>query len=100
MPLDEDKNKPIRERCDFFDMHPGGGPDLRARTSNGNITVKLPESAGARVRARTSNSSVASDFPLNNVTAMGKTHMDGTVGAGGPLLYLVTSNGHIRLVRE
>ena len=77
-----------------------GGPDVRARTSNGNITVKLPESAGARVRARTSNSSVTSDFPLNNVTAMGKTHMDGTVGAGGPLLDLVTSNGHIRLVRD
>ncbi len=78
----------------------GGGPEVRARTSNGGIVVRLPEGAGARVRAHTSNSAVTSDFPLNNVTAMGKTHMDGTVGAGGPLLDLSTSNGPIRLSRD
>ncbi len=76
------------------------GPEVRARTSNGGIVVKLPEGAGARVRAHTSNSNVTSDFPLNNVTAMGKTHIDATIGAGGPLLELTTSNGPIRLSRD
>lgn len=77
----------------------GNGPEVRARTSNGGIVVKLSEGAGAKVRARTSNSNISSDFPLNNVTAMGKTHMDGDIGSGGPLLDLATSNGSIRLSR-
>jgi hypothetical protein len=77
-----------------------GGPDVRARTSNGNISVRLPDGAGARVRAHTSNSSITTDFPLNNVMNMSKTHLDGTIGTGGPMLDLTTSNGHIRLSRK
>lgn len=78
----------------------GSGPDVRARTSNGNIAVRLPNGAGARVRAHTSNSTITSDVPLNNVTNMSKTHMDGTIGNGGPMLELTTSNGHIRLTKN
>ncbi len=78
-----------------------GGPDVRARTSNGDIAVRLAEGAGARVRAHTSNSTITSDLPLNNVTNMGKTNLEGTVGnGGGPLMDLVTSNGRIRLARK
>ena len=78
----------------------GSGPDVRARTSNGNIAVRLPNGAGARVRAHTSNSTITTDVPLNNVTNMSKTHMDGTIGSGGPMLELTTSNGHIRLTKN
>lgn len=77
-----------------------GGPDVRARTSNGDIAVRLAEGAGARVRAHTSNSTITSDLPLNNVTNIGKAKLEGSVGKGGPLLDLVTSNGHIRLARK
>ena len=76
------------------------GPEVRAKTSNGGITVKLPEGAGAHVRAHTSNSTVKSDFPLNNVTTMSKTNLDGTIGPGGPLLDLTTSNGPVRILRD
>ena len=91
----ETSNGPITVRL-------GGknGPDVRARTSNGSINVKLPEGAGARVRAHTSNSAVSSDYPLNNVINMSKAHMEGTIGAGGALLDLTTSNGPIRLSRN
>ena len=78
-----------------------GGPDVRARTSNGDISMRLAEGSGGRIRAHTSNSTITSDLPLNNVTNMSKTNLEGTIGnGGGPLLDLVTSNGHIRLARK
>ncbi len=91
----ETSNGPITMRI-------GGknSPEVRARTSNGSISVKLPEGAGARVRAHTSNSAVSSDYPLNNKSNVSKAHMEGTIGAGGALLDLTTSNGPIRLLRE
>jgi hypothetical protein len=78
----------------------GGGPGVRARTSNGPISVRMPEGAGARVRAHTSShSAVTSELPMNNGTQAGKSHLDGTIGAGGPLLELTTTNGPIKLSR-
>ena len=91
----ETSNGPVTVR-----LNGKGGPEVRARTSNGGITVRLPEGAGARVRAHTSNSAVTTDFPLNNVTNMSKSHLDGTIGAGGPLLDLTTSNGQIRIAKD
>ena len=91
----ETSNGPITIR-----ISGGNGPGVRAKTSNGGITVKLPEGASAQVRAHTSNSTVKSDFPLNNVTNTSKTHLEAAIGAGGPLLDLTTSNGHIRIGRD
>jgi DUF4097 and DUF4098 domain-containing protein YvlB len=93
----ETSNGPITLR-----LATGGkaGPEVRARTSNGSIEVKWPDGAGARLRAHASNNAVTSDYPLNNVIRTTKSHMEGVIGAGGPLLDLSTSNGPIRLLRE
>lgn len=74
--------------------------EVHASTSNSSITVRMPASAGATVNAHTSNSSITCDF---DVTLHGelrpKHHLEGTIGNGGPLLDLGTSNGSIKLLR-
>jgi DUF4097 and DUF4098 domain-containing protein YvlB len=75
------------------------GNDVRASTSNGSITVRLPGSAGARVQARTSRSRITTEFDVKTAGEAEKHRLEGTIGAGGPLLDLSTSNGAIRLLK-
>lgn len=73
--------------------------DIRASTSNGSITFKAPDSLSARVKAETSNASVSTDFDvvLEGRRKPKKTHLEGEIGGGGPLVELSSSNGTIRL---
>lgn len=75
------------------------GTDLSVATSNGHIEVRVPASIAARLKAKTSNASVHSDIDLTNVASKGKSLLEGTLGAGGPLLDLHTSNGSIDIRR-
>ena len=72
---------------------------VRAHTSNGGITVRLPEPVNARVVAQTSNSSIQSDFDVRMSGEFSKHRLEGSVGNGGPLIDLTTSNGPIRILR-
>ncbi|MBV8841732.1 MAG: DUF4097 family beta strand repeat protein [Bryobacterales bacterium] len=74
--------------------------EVRAGTSNGAITLRLPAGAGAAVRARTSNGAIQSDFDVTAHGVISKHRLEGTLGAGGPLLDLSTSNGPIRVLRR
>ena len=74
--------------------------DVRASTSNGAITLQVPSSANARVRAETSNSSVSTDFEILMKGVISKHHMDGTIGSGGPMFDLSTSNGSIKILKR
>jgi DUF4097 and DUF4098 domain-containing protein YvlB len=71
--------------------------DIRASTTNGAITVRLPANAGARVQARTSNSSISTDFDVTMRGTQDKHRLEGTIGPGGPLLDLSTTNGSIKI---
>jgi DUF4097 and DUF4098 domain-containing protein YvlB len=73
--------------------------DVYASTSNSSITVRLPASIGARLRAQASNSSISTDFEVMTQGTLSKHHLEGTIGSGGPLLELETSNGAIRLTK-
>lgn len=73
--------------------------DVRVHTSNGSITVRAPESLNARVTARTSNSSIKSDFDIRSRGEINRHHLEGVIGAGGPLLDLSTSNSSIHITR-
>jgi DUF4097 and DUF4098 domain-containing protein YvlB len=75
----------------------GFSRDVRVNTNNSGITLHLPESLSARVMARTSNSSISTDFDVRMQGEFNKNHMDATIGGGGALLDLTTSNGSIRL---
>jgi DUF4097 and DUF4098 domain-containing protein YvlB len=74
--------------------------DVRANTSNSSITFHLPTDPNARLRAHTSNSSITSDVELVLHGSQSKNSWDGTLGNGGPLIDLSTSNGGIKLVRQ
>lgn len=77
-------------------------PAVRAVTSNSSILVRLPPFANARVEASTSHSAVSSDFSgLAIERGQRRTHseMAGTIGQGGPLLDLQSSNGPIKIVK-
>jgi DUF4097 and DUF4098 domain-containing protein YvlB len=71
--------------------------DVYASTSNAGITVHMPPSIAARLRAHTSNGSISSDFDVKVQGQISKHNLEGTIGEGGPVLDLSTSNGSIHL---
>ena len=80
-------------------------PDVRADTSNSSVELKLPANVNARVRATTSHhSSVTSDFDelmrgAEDDRRGRHSEVEGTLGNGGPLMELSTSNGSIKIVK-
>jgi len=73
-------------------------PEVRAFTNNSSILLRVPAMSNARVRAYTSHASVSSDFPeLHSDRDRKPSEMDGSIGRGGPLLELETSNGPIQI---
>ena len=73
--------------------------DIRASTSNSNITLRVPSSTNAQLDARTSNASVSSDLAVTGQRSNSKKHLEGTIGSGGPQIDLSTSNGSIRITK-
>jgi len=73
--------------------------DLHVSTSNSSITVRIPREPNAHLVAHTSNSSISSDFDIRMQGNINKNHVEGTLGNGGALMDLGTSNGSIRLLR-
>lgn len=73
--------------------------DVRAATTNGSITIRMPSATAARVQARTNRSSINTDFEVVRTGPEEKHRLEGTIGGGGPLLDLSTTNGSIRLLK-
>ncbi len=72
---------------------------VRAHTSNSGITLHLPGEVNARLSAGTSNASISSDFEMRLRGEIAKHHIEGSIGNGGPLIDLSTSNGPIRILK-
>jgi hypothetical protein len=72
---------------------------VRAHTSNSGITLHLPGEVNARISADTSNGSISSDFEMRLRGEISKRHIEGTLGNGGPLIDLSSSNGSIRILK-
>jgi DUF4097 and DUF4098 domain-containing protein YvlB len=73
--------------------------DVHISSSNAGITVRAPGQPNARVSAHTSNASISCDFDVKGDVTREKTRLEGTIGAGGPIFDLSTSNGGIRLLK-
>ena len=73
---------------------------VRVSSSNGGITLRLPETVNARILARTSNASISSDFEIRTQGEISRNRLEGTLGSGGPLIDLSTSNSGIKLLRR
>ena len=76
-------------------------PEVRASTSNSSILLRLPAAASARVKAATSHNSITSDFDglQNGDTRHRHSELHGTIGGGGPLIDLESSNGSIKILK-
>ena len=74
--------------------------NLTVENRNGAVNITVPEKAGFNVQADTTNGTVQSDFMLNNQTERNRGSMSGTVGGGGHLVRLITSQGDITLRRN
>jgi DUF4097 and DUF4098 domain-containing protein YvlB len=67
-------------------------------TSNGGLTVTLPDEARFQIDAATSNGRITSAFPVKAKGGQSKTHLRGTVGEDPAVsLKLSTSNGGIKI---
>jgi DUF4097 and DUF4098 domain-containing protein YvlB len=66
---------------------------------NGSVSVTVPEQSGFAYQFDASNGDIETDFPKINVPDGGleKKSVSGTIGNGGPLLRVTTSQGDISL---
>lgn len=69
-------------------------------TTNGTITLTLPEGIEAYLAARTTNGSISSDFEITTVGTISNRNLSGRIGRGGPRLELATTNGSIRIEKK
>lgn len=77
------------------------GRQLDARTTNGGVTISLPDNYSAHLQTDTVNGSINSDFAVA-APARGETRartLDTNLGSGGPLIHVSTTNGGIKLKR-
>ena len=74
--------------------------DVDITSSNGSITLYLTKDLNANIEAKTSNGKIKLyDFPIT-VNDISKTKVSGSIGDGGNLLDLRTSNSNIHLYND
>jgi hypothetical protein len=71
--------------------------EINFSTTNGSITLHLPENYGAEVNLKTTNGHIDSDFSYSEQRDWSRQHVSGTIGDGAGTLYCQTTNGSIRL---
>lgn len=76
------------------------GRQLEARTSNGGVTISMPEHYSAHIQTETVNGNIQSDFPLTLHGNLRPRNLDFNIGSGGPLIRVTTTNGGVRLKRS
>jgi DUF4097 and DUF4098 domain-containing protein YvlB len=72
------------------------GSGLDVETRNGGIRMTLPKNFSAELEAGTTHGGISVDFP---VTVQGRirSHLETTIGAGGPKLRAMTTNGGVTI---
>ena len=65
-------------------------------TTNGSVTLEVPEGIDANLNVRTVNGSIKSDIPME-VTESGRRRLEATLGDGGRDLRITTTNGSVKV---
>lgn len=74
------------------------GEGLDAETSNGPLTLEIPENYNARLETGTVNGPFTSDIPLTvQFTGRRTQRIETTLGSGGPPVRAVTTNGPVTI---
>jgi len=74
------------------------GDGLDARTTNGGVDLSVPEGYSARLETSTVNGRLRADLPMTVQGEVGKT-VSATLGSGGALLKVGTTNGGVKVRR-
>jgi len=74
--------------------------ELAFRTTNGSITLTLPENVDAEFDGGTTSGSIRSDFPLEVTGRYGPKRLSGVLGSGGDHILLRSVNGSIRILHR
>lgn len=76
---------------------PATGADVKCRTINGRISLGVPRDANFELDIQTRSGRVSSDFKLTRAKTQKPKRLEGTVGTGGPLISLRTTNGSVQV---
>jgi DUF4097 and DUF4098 domain-containing protein YvlB len=72
------------------------GKGLDLRTTNGGVNLTIPRGYNARLETGTTNGGMRLDFPITVQGLIGK-RIQTQLGAGGPLVRVITTNGGVRI---
>ena len=73
------------------------GSQVQVTTRNGGVNISVPETYSAHFHTETSNGTLRSEFPLNVTGDLHSGTQDFSIGAGGPLIHVTTTNGGVNL---
>ncbi|MFQ5550880.1 MAG: hypothetical protein ACE5FJ_06555 [Gemmatimonadales bacterium] len=76
------------------------GDGLDVRTTNGGVTMWIPEDYNARLETGAVNGGISIDFPIIVQGRIGGRRIATELGEGGPLVRAVTTNGGVRIRRS
>jgi DUF4097 and DUF4098 domain-containing protein YvlB len=76
------------------------GGELNVVTTNGGVSLSVPENYSARLETRTVNGRVNFDFPLTLQGRIDPRELSVNLGSGGPLVRAVTTNGGVSIRRK
>lgn len=72
--------------------------DMSLKTTNGSIRIYLPDDVNADIKAKTTNGSIRCELPLTERYEKSKRRLEGSINKGGPMIYLKTTNGSIKIL--
>ncbi|MGA2120303.1 MAG: DUF4097 family beta strand repeat-containing protein [Bryobacteraceae bacterium] len=75
------------------------GRQLEVSTRNGGVTVVMPSYYSAHIQAETGSGNIESDFPVTLNGDLRPRRLDFSVGSGGSLIHVTTTNGGVKLKR-
>jgi hypothetical protein len=77
------------------------GEGLDVETSNGGVTMAIPDGYNAELETRTVNGGLRIDFPITVQGELtGRRGLSTTLGSGGPLVRARTTNGGVKITRR
>ena len=77
------------------------GEGLDVETSNGGVTLAIPENYNTELETRTVNGGLRVDFPITVQGELtGRKGFSTTLGSGGPLVRVRTTNGGVKIGRR
>jgi DUF4097 and DUF4098 domain-containing protein YvlB len=73
------------------------GDEMDVQTTNGGVTLTVPENFRANLQTGTVNGSFNTDFPITLQGRLRSNQISTELNGGGPSIRLVTTNGSVRL---